>query len=121
MNVQLQEVKSMLGQLRLSGAREQLEELLITAKGRVHLAGVHRRLLNHEVKARNANSRRRMKQARFLSIKLWRSSIWVSKSVSKHQILQLMDMWWVEKASIYFSRPSSIGKTHLSISLAYER
>jgi len=31
MNVQLQEVKSMLGQLRLTGAREQLEELIAIA------------------------------------------------------------------------------------------
>ena len=121
MNVQLQEVKSMLGQLRLSGAREQLEELLVTAaKEEITLLDFTHRLLNQEVKARNANSlQRRMKQARFPEHKTVEEfDFGFQQSVSKHQILQLMDMWWVEKAfNLFFLGPSSIGKTHLSISL----
>ena len=121
MNVRLQEVKSMLGQLRLSGAREQLEELLVTAtKEELTLLEFTRRLLNKEVEARNANSlQRRMKQARFSEHKaVDEFDFGFQQSVSKHQILQLMDMYWVEKAyNLFFLGPSSIGKTHLSISL----
>ena len=121
MNVRLQEVKSMLGQLRLSGAREQLEELLVTAtKEELTLLEFTRRLLNKEVEARNANSlQRRMKQARFPEHKaVDEFDFGFQQSVSKHQILQLMDMYWVEKAyNLFFLGPSSIGKTHLSISL----
>ena len=60
MNTQLQKVKSMLGQLRMSGAREQLEELLVTAaKEELTLLEFTRRLLSQEVEARNANSLQR--------------------------------------------------------------
>jgi DNA replication protein DnaC len=121
MNAQLQEVKSMLGQLRLSGAREQLEELLVAAmKKELTLLEFTHQLLNREVEARNANSlQRRMKQARFPEHKtVDEFDFGFQQSVSKHQILQLMDMCWVEKAyNLFFLGPSSIGKTHLSISL----
>lgn len=113
MNTQLQKVKSMLGQLRMSGAREQLEELLVTAaKEELTLLEFTRRLLSQEVEARNANSlQRRMKQARFSEHKtLDEFDFGFQQSVSKHQILQLMDMCWVEKAyNLFFLGPSSIG------------
>jgi DNA replication protein DnaC len=67
MNAPLQEVKNMLGQLRLSGAQDGLEELLATAaKEELTLLEFTRRLLSREVEIRNANSlKRRLKQARF--------------------------------------------------------
>ncbi len=121
MNAQLQEVKSMLGQLRLSGARDRLENLLATAsKEEFTLLEFTSRLLNQEIEARNANSlQRRMKQARFPEHKTINEfDFGFQQSVSKHQILQLMDMCWIEKAyNLFFIGPSSIGKTHLSISL----
>ena len=59
-----------------------------------------------------------MKQARFPEHKtVDEFDFGFQQSVSKHQILQLMDMWWVEKAYNLFSSLSDIGKTHLSISL----
>lgn len=124
MNAPLQEVKSMLGQLRLSGAREGLEELLITAaKEELTLLEFAHRLLSQEIEVRNANSlRRRMKQARFPEHKtVDEFDFGFQQSVSKQQILQLMDMCWVEKAfNLFFLGPSSLGKTHLSISLGVQ-
>jgi hypothetical protein len=47
MNAPLQEVKSMLGQLRLSGAQDGLEDLLVTAaKDELTLLEFIRRLLS---------------------------------------------------------------------------
>lgn len=121
MNAQLQEVKSMLGQLRMSGAREQIEDLLIAApKEEMTILEFIHRLLSQEVQARNANSlKRRMKQARFPEHKsLDEFDFGFQQSVNKQQMLQLMDMTWVEKAfNLFFLGPSSIGKTHLSLCL----
>lgn len=121
MNAQLQEVKSMLGQLRMSGARDQIEELLVTAtKEELTILEFTNRLLRQEVEVRNANSlKRRMKQAFFPEHKtLEEFDFGFQQSVNKQQILQLMDMGWVEKAyNLFFLGPSSIGKTHLSLSL----
>ena len=121
MNAQLEEVKSILGQLRLSGAREQLEELLVVAtKEELTFLEFTRRLLNQEIEVRNANSlHRRMKQARFPEQKtIDEFDFGFQQSINKQQILQLMDMCWVEKAfNLFFLGPSSIGKTHLSICL----
>lgn len=121
MNAQLQEIKSMLGQLRMSGAKEQIEDLLVEAtKEEMTMLEFIHRLLSQEVKARNANSlKRRMNQARFPEHKtLDEFDFGFQQSVSKQQMLQLMDMTWVEKAfNLFFLGPSSIGKTHLSLCL----
>lgn len=121
MNAQLQETKSMLGQLRMSGAREQIEDLLVDAtKEELTVLEFVHRLLSQEIKVRNANSlKRRMKQARFPEHKtLDEFDFGFQQSVSKQQMLQLMDMTWVEKAfNLFFLGPSSIGKTHLSLCL----
>jgi DNA replication protein DnaC len=120
-NAQLQEIKSMLGQLRMSGAKEQIEDLLVEAtKEEMTMLEFIHRLLSQEVKARNANSlKRRMNQARFPEHKtLDEFDFGFQQSVSKQQMLQLMDMTWVEKAfNLFFLGPSSIGKTHLSLCL----
>jgi len=120
-NTRLQEVKSMLGQLRMSGAREKIEDLLIEAtKEELTIMEFTHRLLSQEVEVRNANSlKRRMKQARFPEHKtLEEFDFGFQQSVNKQQMLQLMDMGWVEKAfNLFFLGPSSIGKTHLAQSL----
>jgi len=121
MNAKVTEVKTMLGQLRLSGAREQLENLLDSASSKelTNLQFVHR-LLSEEVKIRNANSlKRRLKKACFPEHKtLEEFDFGFQQSVSKQQILNLMDMCWVEKAfNLFFLGPSSVGKTHLALCL----
>jgi DNA replication protein DnaC len=60
-----------------------------------------------------------MNQARFPEHKtLDEFDFGFQQSVSKQQMLQLMDMTWVEKAFyLFFLGPSSIGKTHLSLCL----
>ena len=121
MNAPLQEVKSMLGQLRLSGAQDGLEDLLVSAaKEELTLLEFTRRLLSQEVEVRNANSlKRRLKQAHSPEYKtMVKFDFGFQQSVGKHQIMQLMDMCWHEKAFNLFSLgPSSLGKSHLSISL----
>lgn len=117
MNQPLKEVKTMLAQLRLSGAREAIDAFMneeLTALQFTH------RLLSEELAVRNANSRkRRLKKAAFPEHKtLEEFDFGFQQSVSKQQIAQLMDMCWVEKAfNLFFLGPSSIGKTHLSICL----
>jgi DNA replication protein DnaC len=124
MNAPLQEVKSMLGQLRLSGAQDGLEDLLVSAaKEELTLLEFTRRLLSQEVEVRNANSlKRRLKQAHFPEYKTMDEFDYgFQQSVSKHQIMQLMDMCWLEKAfNLFFLGPSSLGKSHLSISLGVQ-
>jgi len=121
MNALLKEVKAMLGQLRLSGACDRLDELLtVAATEELTALQFTHRLLDQEIKARNANSlTKRMKRARFPEHKTIESfDFGFQQSVSKQQILQLMDMCWVEKAfNLFFLGPPSIGKTHLAISL----
>lgn len=121
MNAQLMEVRTMLGQLRLSGARDQLEDLLATAATEelTALQFTHR-LLSQELGVRNANSlAKRMKKAHFPEHKTIDSFDFAfQQSVSKQKMLQLMDMCWVEKAfNLFFLGPPSVGKTHLAISL----
>jgi DNA replication protein DnaC len=121
MNAQLMEIKTMLGQLRLSGAREKLEELLAEAlKKELTALQFTDLLLKEELLVRNANSlQKRMKRARFPEHKtLDEFDFGFQQSVSKQQILGLMDMCWVERAfNLFFLGPSSIGKTHLALCL----
>ncbi len=121
MNAQLTEVKTMLGQLRLSGAREKLDELLADAlKDELTALQFAHRLLQEEISVRNANSlQKRLKRARLPEQKtLEQFDFGFQQSVSKQQILGLMDMCWVEKAfNLFFLGPPSIGKTHLALCL----
>lgn len=110
----------MLGQLRMAGAREQLEELLLAAsKEHLSLLEFTRGLMMHEVEVRNANSQRRMKQACFPEHKTMDEvDFGFQQSVSKHQKMQLMDMYWVEKAyNLFLLGPPSIGKTLCQLAL----
>jgi DNA replication protein DnaC len=121
MNAELMEVKTMLGQLRLSGARDKLEELLAEAlKKELTALQFTDLLLKEELYVRNANSlKKRMKRARFPEHKtLDEFDFGFQQSVSKQQLLGLMDMCWVEKAfNLFFLGPPSIGKTHLALCL----
>jgi len=121
MNAQLLEIKTMLGQLRLSGARDKLEELLAeTLKKELTVLQFTDILLKEELSVRNANSfKKRMKRARFPEHKtLDEFDFGFQQSVSKQQLLGLMDMCWVERAfNLFFLGPPSIGKTHLALCL----
>jgi DNA replication protein DnaC len=121
MNAQLLEIKTMLGQLRLSGARDKLEELLAEAlKKELTALQFTDLLLKEELSVRNANSlKKRMKRAKFPEHKtLDEFDFGFQQSVSKQQLLGLMDMCWVEKAfNLFFLGPPSIGKTHLALCL----
>ncbi|MBW6463463.1 MAG: ATP-binding protein [Firmicutes bacterium] len=103
----------MLGQLRLSGARDKLEELLADAlKKELTALQFTNLLLKEELFVRNANSlKKRMKRARFPEHKtLDEFDFGFQQSVSKQQLLGLMDMCWVEKAfNLFFLGPPSIG------------
>ena len=99
----------MLGQLRLSGAREKLEELLASAhKEELTALQFTRQLLAEELAVRNANSlQKRMKKARFPEYKtLEEFDFGFQQSVSKQQILGLMDICWVERTlNLFFLGP----------------
>lgn len=121
MNAQLLEIKTMLGQLRLSGTRDKLEQLLVEAlKKELTVLQFTDLLLKEELSVRNANSlKKRMKRAGFPEHKtLDEFDFGFQQSVSKQQLLGLMDMCWVERAfNLFFLGPPSIGKTHLALCL----
>lgn len=121
MNAQLLEIKTMLGQLRLSGTRDKLEQLLAEAlKKELTVLQFTDLLLKEELSVRNANSlKKRMKRAGFPEHKtLDEFDFGFQQSVSKQQLLGLMDMCWVERAfNLFFLGPPSIGKTHLALCL----
>lgn len=122
MNAQLLEVKTMLVQLRLPGAREKLEELLAEAQKRELMTALQFAdlLLKEELYVRNANSlQKRMKKAKFPEHKtLDEFDFGFQQSVCKQQIFGLMDMCWVEKAfNLFFLGPPRISETHLALCL----
>ncbi|MTI81253.1 MAG: ATP-binding protein [Firmicutes bacterium] len=123
-NTKTQEVKTLLGTLRLNSINDQLDELLITAIKEdttcvefLHLA------LQKEVDARNAKSRaQRLKRAAFPYHKTIDDfDFGFQTSVTRRQIQQLMDMHWIEKAfNLLFLGPPGIGKSHISIGLGIQ-
>ncbi|PHJ39782.1 IstB ATP binding domain-containing protein [Desulforamulus profundi] len=119
-----QEVKALLGELRLKSAKEHLDDLLTTAiKEDTSCLEFLHQVLEKEVAARNTNSRaKRLKQAAFPYIKtIDEFDFGFQTSVTRRQIQQLMDMHWVEKAfNLFFLGPPGIGKTFLSISLGVQ-
>jgi len=123
-NTKTQEVKALLGELRLNSVKDQLDGLLTSAIKEdtsclefLHIA------LQKEVDARNANSRaKRLKRAAFPYHKTIEDfDFGFQTSVTRRQIQQLMDMNWVEKAfNLVFIGPPGIGKSHLSIGLGIQ-
>jgi len=118
---QVQEVKAILGELKLTTIRDSLEEFLQPAilENLSCLDFMHQ-LLKKELAARNAKSlEKRMKQAAFPYHKtIAEFDFGFQTSVTRRQIQQLLDMHWVEKAfNLLFLGPPGIGKTHLAIGL----
>jgi len=124
LNSRVQEVKVMLGELRLIDSREHIDELLTSAiHENLSCLKFLEQMLKQELEARNTRSRnRRMKQAGFPEFKTIDDfDFGFQTSVNKRQIKQLMDMHWLEKAfNLMFLGPSGIGKTHLAIGLGVQ-
>lgn len=119
MNDRLIEVKSLLKELRLSEIHERLEELINDSHGKSSLELLEA-ILKVETNARHTNSRtKRLKQAGFPFHKTINDfDFGFQTSVSKRNMLQLMDMCWLEQAyNVMFLGPPGVGKTHLAVSL----
>lgn len=118
---QVQEVKAILGELKLTTIRESLEEFLKPAiLDNLSCLDFMHQLLKKELAARNAKSlEKRMKQAAFPYRKtIEEFDFGFQTSVTRRQIQQLLDMHWVEKAfNLLFLGPPGIGKTFLAVAL----
>lgn len=118
---QVQEVKAILGELKLTTIRDSLEEFLKPAiLDNLSCLDFLHRLLQKEVTARNAKSlEKRMKQAAFPFQKtIEEFDFGFQISITRRQIQQLLDMHWVEKAfNLLFLGPPGVGKSHLAIGL----
>jgi DNA replication protein DnaC len=118
---QVQEVKAILGELKLTTIRESLEEFLKPAiLDNLSCLDFMHHLLKKELAARNAKSlEKRMKQAGFPYRKtIAEFDFGFQTSVTRRQIQQLLDMHWVEKAfNLLFLGPPGIGKTFLAVAL----
>lgn len=119
MSSQVQEVKTLLDELRLTSIRDNLDDFLTPAiKENLSCLEFLHRVLKQEAIARNEKSRdRRMKQAAFPYYKTIEDfDFGFQTSVNRRQIQQLMDMHWLEKAfNLMFLGPPGIGKSHLAI------
>ncbi len=124
MNDQLQEVKSLLGRLNLTTIRDTLDDQLTPAvqENLSCLAFLHR-ILKQEASARDEKAlKRRMRQAGFPEIKtIDEFDFGFQMSISKRQVMQLLDMAWLEQAfNLLFLGPTGVGKTSLSIILGVQ-
>jgi len=121
---QVQEVKGLLGELRLTSARDKLDEFLVPAvKENLSCLEFLHRVLKEETAARNTKSRdKRMKQAAFPYHETIEDFDFVFQtSVNRRQMQQLMDMHWLEKAfNLMFLGPPGIGKSRLAIGLGIQ-
>jgi len=124
MKSQIHEVKALLGQLQLTSARDNLDDLLtLTIKEDLSCLDFLNKVLERETTARNIKSRnRRLKQAGFPEHRtIEEFDFGFQTSVNRRQIHQLMDMHWLEKAfNLLFLGPSGIGKSHLAIGLGVQ-
>jgi len=123
-NDQMQEVKSLLGRLNLTQIRDTLDDQLAPAvqENLSCLAFLHR-ILKQEAAARDDRSlKRRMRQAGFPETKtIDEFDFGFQMSISKRQVMQLMDMAWLEQAfNLLFLGPTGVGKTSLSIILGVQ-
>jgi DNA replication protein DnaC len=121
---QVNEVKSLLEELRLAGMSKYLDEALSAAvKEDISCLEFLHRLLKNEISGRNAKSFEiRLKQAAFPYQKTMDDfDFGFQTSVSRRQIQQLMDMHWLEKAfNLLFLGPPGIGKSHISVALGIQ-
>lgn len=124
MNNQLEEVKSLLAQLHLTAIHDTLDDQLAPAvqENLSCLAFLHR-ILKQEAESRDDKSlSRRMKQAGFPEIKsIDEFDFGFQMSIDKRQVMQLMDMTWLEQAfNLIFIGPPGVGKSFLSIALGVQ-
>lgn len=121
MNNQLEEVKSLLAQLHLTTIHDTLDDQLAPAvqENLSCLEFLHR-ILKREAESRDDKSlSRRMRQAGFPEIKtIDEFDFGFQMSIDKRQVVQLMDMTWLEQAfNLIFIGPPGVGKSFLSIAL----
>ncbi|WP_031517772.1 IS21-like element helper ATPase IstB [Desulfofalx alkaliphila] len=123
-NTKTQEVRTLLGSLRLNSIRDHLDDLMTTAiREDTTCLDFLYMALQKEVDARNANARaKRLKRAAFPYHKtIEEFDFGFQTSVTRRQIQQLMDMHWLEKAfNLFFLGPPGVGKSHLSIGLGIQ-
>ena len=122
MNKDMQSVKDLLSQLRLTTVRTNLEDILAASVDLTPLQ-VLEKALRVEADARQSNSRlRRFKQANFpYHQTIDNFDFGFQSSISARHIRHLMDMSWVEQAfNLLFIGPPGIGKTHLAVGLGVQ-
>lgn len=117
----LNEVKSLLKELRLTEIHNKIETILSeTASNEKSPLELLECIFKLESQSRRDKSRtKRLKQAGFPALKtITEFDFGFQISVPKHHIQQVMDMCWLEQAyNVMFLGPPGVGKTHLAIGL----
>lgn len=110
--------------LNLTGLKADAKDILTNAENK---EPTYTEFLNevliHELKSRNERAReKRIKEAGFPYIKrLEDFDVGFQNAITKKQIAQLSEFNWVEQTyNLMFFGPPGVGKTHLSIALAYK-
>ena len=119
----LKECKNYATSLSLISTRDNMEQLLKSAEQqeKSYLEFLHD-ILNNEIKHRQEKARKkRLKEAGFPFIKtLDEFDLDFCTSISAKQFKQLSELTWIEGLyNLIFAGPPGVGKTHLSIGLAY--
>ena len=119
----LKEIKANAGSLSLIHTRDNIESIL---KGSEHSNCTYMEflsdILKEELGYRQDKAKiKRIKEAGFPYIKkLEDFDLKFCKSISEKQLKQLSELTWVEGLyNLIFAGPPGVGKTHLSIALAY--
>lgn len=119
----LKELKANAGSLSLINTRENMESILKNAEDSSStyvelLANVFQSEINYRHDKAKA---RRIKEAGFPYIKkLEDFDLEFCKSITDRQLRQLAELTWIEGLyNLIFAGPPGVGKTHLSIALAY--
>lgn len=121
MNEKIDSIKEMAKSLKLNQISNNIEEYIEdSTKNDVSYIEFLNRIFNAEIESRdNRQKEIRIKQAGFPFKKTIDDFDFAfQKSVTKKQMVQLMDMCWIEKSyNIMFLGPPGIGKTHLAVSI----
>lgn len=118
------ELKQHMKTLRISEAANILDNVLIEAESKdfTYQEFLYR-LINHEVQRRDEKSmERRLKQAAFPEHKtLDEFDINEQKSLSKKQLKQLRELWWLDQGyNLILLGPPGVGKTFIATGLGLE-